>query len=260
MKLYKYTLLIAATLVSSVSFGQLLERENVESRIAVGTRPEAGDFGFMIGISAQEIEEFSDSDLETRGYPLMTFKYYLSDKLEARLSSQVYQKSTRIQGDLVNTIGQEDNIDKESFYRFMPSVNYHFSSTNLLDTYAGLGIILGSEKDEVLTTDKTTLTGDFISDQYTKSTFVWGYNIIFGVQAFIADLPMALAIEASIRGLKHSNLQYEVNSRSSVGGVVTDQTFNSLTDDATLRYQSLEYQKFELGADLRIMFSYYFRR
>lgn len=260
MKIYKIALLLTATLVSSVSFGQLLERENVESRIAVGTRPEAGDFGFMLGISAQEIDEFSDSDLDTRGYPLMSFKYYISDQLELRLSTQLYEKTKRIQGDLVNTVGQEDNIDRETFYRFMPSAQYHFSSSNLLDTYAGVGVILGSEKDVVATSEKTTITGDFISDQYTKSTFVWGFNVNFGVQAFIADLPMAIAVEASIRGLKHSNLQYEVNSKSSVGGVVTDQTFYTLTDDADLRYQSLEYKKFELGADLRFMFSYYFRR
>ncbi|QSE97630.1 hypothetical protein [Fulvivirga lutea] len=260
MKIYKIVLLTAATLVSSVTFGQLLERENVESRIAVGTRPEAGDFGFMLGISAQEIDEFSDSDLDTRGYPLMSFKYYLTDQLELRLNTQIYEKTKKIQGDLVNTLGQEDNIDKESFYRFMPSAQYHFSSTNLLDTYAGAGIIIGTEKNEVLTTEKTTLTGDFIADQYTKSTFVWGFNINFGVQAFIADLPLALAVEASIRGLKHSNLQYEVNSKSSVGGVVTDQTFYTLSDDAELRYQSLEYKEFELGADLRFMLSYYFRR
>jgi hypothetical protein len=130
----------------------------------------------------------------------------------------------------------------------------------LLDTYAGLGIIVGSERNEILTTDKTTITGDYVAKHMTKKTFVTGFNINFGLQAFVADLPISFGVEASIRGLKHSNLQYENDFSSSVGGVVTNQSYQSVDKDSILKYQSLKYTSFDLGADLRVLLSYYFRR
>jgi hypothetical protein len=261
MKIYKIFLLtISVFAISTASHAQLLERDNVKSRIAVGTRPQQGDFGFMIGPSLEEISEIFDDDLSIRGFPLMSFKYYFSDNLELRLNTQSYAKSKSIQGSLVNQVGLEDDVDKESFVRFMPSAQYHFDNSNLLDAYAGIGVILGGEKNEILTTEKTTITGDYVATHMTKKTFVTGFNINFGLQAFIADLPISLGVEASIRGLKHSNLQYENTFSSSVGGVVTNQTYFSVDKDSTLRYESLKYKSFDLGADVRIMLSYYFRR
>ncbi|HEU5145234.1 MAG TPA: hypothetical protein VFT90_00900 [Chryseosolibacter sp.] len=261
MKPYKILLVVVTALAAVTSANaQLMERNNVTSRIVAGTRPQQGDFGFMFGASAEEISEILDDELSVRGFPLMSFKYYLSDQLELRLNSQFYGKSKSIQGTLNNQLGQEDNVEKESFVRFMPSVQYHFASTNLFDTYAGLGVIVGSEKNQVLTSDKTSVTGDYVSNEMTKKTFVTGFNVNFGLQAFIADLPISLGVEASIRGLKHSNLQYENAFSSSVGGVETNQTYYTIDDTSTLRYESLEYKSFDLGADLRIMLSYYFRK
>jgi hypothetical protein len=142
----------------------------------------------------------------------------------------------------------------------MPSVQMHFASSNLFDTYAGLGVIIGSEKNQVITSEKTSITGDYVANQMTKKTFVTGFNINFGLQAFVADLPISLGVEASIRGLKHSNLQYENTLQSSVGGVDTNQTYYTIDETSALRYESLEYKSFDLGADVRIMLSYYFRR
>lgn len=261
MKIYKVVAFVVLALFSSAqAYAQLLERDNVKSRIRVGTRPQQGDFGFLFGASLEELSEIFDDDLSVRGFPLMSFKYYLSDNIELRLNSQIYNKSKSIQGSLINQTGQEDNVDKESFVRFMPSAHYHFASTNLLDTYAGVGIILGSERNEILTTDKTNLTGDYVSRRMTKKTFVTGFNINFGLQAFIADLPISAGVEASIRGIKHSNLQYENTFSSSVGGVVTEQTYFTVDKTSILRHQSLEYKSFEMGADLRFLLSYYFRR
>ena len=261
MKPYKIILIVitALALVTSAN-AQLMERDNVSSRIVAGTRPQQGDFGFMFGASAEEIREILDDELSIRGFPLMSFKYYLTDQLEVRLNTQSYGKSKSIQGSLNGQVGQEDDVEKESFIRFMPSVQYHFASSNLLDTYAGVGLIVGSEKNQVITSEKTSISGDYVANQMTKKTFVTGFNINFGLQAFIADLPISLGVEASIRGLKHSNLQYENIFESSVGGVETNQTYYTIDDTSTLRYESLEYESFDLGADLRIMLSYYFRK
>lgn len=262
MKPYKIALLVLAALVSGTAAeAQLMERNNVNSRIAVGTRPQQGDFGFMFGPSIEEVREILDDELSVRGFPLMSFKYYFRDNIEFRLNTQSYGKTKSIQGSLSdNQIGQEDDVEKESFLRFMPSVQYHFASTNLFDTYAGIGVIVGSEKDQIITSERTSISGDYVANEMTKKTFVTGFNINFGMQAFIADLPLSLGFEASIRGLKHSNLQYENTFRSSVGGVATNQTYYTVDESSTSRYESLKYQSFDLGADLRFILSYYFRK
>jgi hypothetical protein len=250
MKPYKIILLLISALTAGTAANaQLMERDNVTSRIAVGTRPQQGDFGFMFGASIEEVREILDDELSIRGFPLMSFKYYLGDNLELRLNTQSYTKTKSIQGSLSsNQVGQEDDVEKESFIRFMPSVQMHFASSNLFDTYAGLGVIIGSEKNQVIASEKTSITGDYVANQMTKKTFV------------TADLPISLGVEASIRGLKHSNLQYENTLQSSVGGVDTNQTYYTIDETSALRYESLEYKSFDLGADVRIMLSYYFRR
>lgn len=265
MKFNKLYILFAfAFMISSASFGQLLERENVDRKIATGTRPVEGNMGYFIGPSIAELDEILDDELDIRGFPLMGFKYYFRDNIEFRLSTQLYGTTEKQQGTLVNTIGQEDNVTKETFMRFMPGAYYHFSSSNFLDTYMGASFIIGTEIDEVVSTEKTSLTGDFFSEQYRKQTLDWGFNFTYGLQAFVADLPIALAVEASIRGLKKTKLEYEATTRSSVGGVVTEQTFFS-TDvpsgsGSALQFEELEYSKYEYGADLRFMITYYFRK
>ncbi len=248
-------------LAGSITYGQLIDRENVSSKIKTGTRPDSGNFGFYLGASFVELEEMLDENIDLRGVPLMNFKYYYTDKIEIRLGTQIYSVNEKFKGTLLDSeIGLEDNVDKETFLRFIPGVNYHFTSLNFLDTYGGLGIVLGSEKNEVITNEKYNLTGDFFSDHYTKKTFVWGFNLCFGMQAFVADLPFSVGVEFGITGLKHSNLQYEHKTKSSVGGVVTDQTYYTINQNSLLQYESLEYEKFELGADLRFSISYYFRK
>ncbi len=259
-----YILFALAFIISSGSYGQLLKRENVDRNIATGTRPVQGNLGYFISISGVEFEElFIDDNLDIRGFPLMGVKYYLSDQLELRMSTQLYGTTEKQQGTLVNAVGQEDNVRKETFMRFMPGVYYHFDQSNFLDTYAGIGFIVGAEIDEVLTTQKINLTGDFFSEQFRKQTFDWGFNFTYGLQAFVADLPIAIAVEASIRGLKKTKLEYESTTKSSVGGVVTEQTFftNEIpSGSSALQFDELEYSKYEYGADLRFMITYYFRK
>ena len=246
--------------MSTSSFAQLLERENVESKIVTGTRPVAGNFGYFIGPSIVEIREIFDNNIDVRGFPLMGLKYYVTDNIEVRLTSQIYGNSEVIQGDLVNQIGNEDNVQKDLYYRFMPSAQYHFSSSNFLDTYAGLGIIFGTEINEVQTTQKTNLTGDYFAESYRQQTTDLGFNVNFGLQAFVADLPISLGVEASIRGLKRNNLQYEATTVSSVGGVVNEQTFFTRQANAALEYENLDYSTYEVGGDVRFLITYYFRR
>jgi len=259
MKYSKQIIFAFLTIVSLTSFGQLLERESVQSKIVSGTRPVQGNFGFFVGPSVVELEEILDDDVSVRGFPLMGFKYYLTDNIELRLQTQIYGTTEEYQGTLTNTVGTEDNVEKESFFRMMPSAHYHFSPTNFLDTYAGVGIIFGSEVDEVLTTQKVNLSGDYVAERFRQQATIIGYNFNFGLQAFVADLPISIGIEASVRNEKKTGLEYEGFSQTSVGGVVNSQTFFTRDRDADLQFDSLEASESEIGADVRFIISYYFR-
>ncbi len=244
-----------------MAVGQLIERENVNANVASGTRPEQGNFGFTLAAGYAEIKEMVDEDVDFRGLPLMNFNYYLMDNIEIVLGTSIYSLTETFEGSLTETTatGIENNNTKTSFMRFMPGVNYHFAQNNILDTYIGLGGIIGTEKDLVQTSEKITSTGDFASSSYTKSTFVSGFNFNFGVRSFVADLPFAIGLEFGINGVNHSNLQYEVEDQGSVGGVVTKQSYFTEEVDSELQYESLEYKKFEVGANARFVLTYYFR-
>ncbi|UXP33007.1 hypothetical protein N6H18_03430 [Reichenbachiella agarivorans] len=259
----KLRILIIALVVfaaNQMAVGQLLERENVTKTVYNGSRPEEGNFGLTIAAGYAEIKEMIDEDVSFRGFPVLNFNYYFSDNLELVLGAQMYKLSEKFSGSLLDDIGEEADINKESRMRFIPGVNYHFAQSNFLDTYVGLGVILGTEKDEVVTSQRTNLTGDYASDHYTKSSFVSGFNLNIGVRTFVADLPVAIGIEYGLTGVNHSNLQYETVSEASVGGVKTKQTYYTKEVDSALKYKSLEYKKFELGSNVRAVLTYYFRK
>lgn len=259
MKFLRLFIITTLILGSISAHSQLLERESVQRKIVSGTRPVQGNFGFFIGPSVVELQEIFDDEISVRGFPLMGFKYYLTDNIELRLQSQIYGTKEESQGTLTNNIGLEDNVDKETYYRFMPSAQYHFNSNNFLDTYVGFGFIIGSEVDEILTTQKVNLSGDFVAERFRQQAFVFGYNINFGLQAFVADLPISLGVEAGIRSERKSGLEFEGTSQTSVGGVINEQTFFTKERDADLRFDSLESSESEIGADVRFIISYYFR-
>ncbi|PIB36628.1 hypothetical protein BFP72_15080 [Reichenbachiella sp. 5M10] len=244
-----------------MAVAQLMERENVDAKIYAGTRPEAGDFGFTLAAGYAEIKEMADEDTDYRGFPLMNFNYYVSNNLEAVIGIQVYNLSEKFNGELLDAVGLEIDTEKESNFRVTPGVNYHFAPSNFLDTYLGVSAIVGTEKNEVVTADRTSLTGDYASEHFSKSTFVTGFDFRFGVRTFIADLPFALGAEFGINGVNHSNLQYETTTESSIGGVTTKQTFYTKeADAAAAKYKSLEYKKFEMGSNVRLVLTYYFRK
>ena len=262
MKLNKIlAVAVLGLFVSSTAFGQLMVRDNTDGRVIQGTRPEAGNFGFTIGSGFTEIKEMFDEDIHLRGLPLMNFNYYFTDNIEITLATQIYNKRMKSEGNLLDSAGIEVNNDYEHYVRFMPGVNYHFDQTNFFDTYAGANIILGSEGETREVGERLNKTGDYYSESAKKSSFVWGFDLHFGIRRFIGDLPVAWSLEAGMQGLKRSNTQYEFETKSTVGGVETAQSFLKTEDDSDeLKFSDLKQSEFEIGANLRFGVSLFFRQ
>ncbi|MCB0804945.1 MAG: hypothetical protein KDC05_04050 [Bacteroidales bacterium] len=245
---------------------QLSEREDNPSVLKTGTRPVEGNFGLFVGPTFTEISEMIDKDINVRGLPLVNLKYYFTDNVEGRVGIQYYKTKTKIEGDLAeDQVGYVIDNMSRSFFRLHPGFAYHYSPRNILDVYMGAEIPVGTESHKVSQRTESTMEGftaDYMEQNVTKSTFVYGYNLFIGLQAFVADLPFAIGLEYGISGLFHSGLQYEVEYSERNGDNSESMTYytteNPFEYFNVTRYSDLKYNKFEGGADLRITLSYFF--
>jgi hypothetical protein len=241
---------------------QLSTRVNDSSVIKVGTRPEQGDFAFYLSSSFQEIDQMVDDDIEVTGIPLIHLRYYLSDDVALGLGIQTYKSKKFLSGRLPqDETGTINDISIESRYLVSPRIEYHFSDHNILDTYVGLEIPVGYEKDIVEFGEKYNLSGDYTNERSERTSFVYGYSIFAGFQAFIADLPMAIGLELGVRGFNHGDMTYKNTKEYSINGVEHSQTYYTTDNNGySAEYDELNYSKFELGSDLRITLNYFFSR
>lgn len=263
MKNYYFWIILGVFLIvfETPISAQLSQRENNPSVIKTGTRPKSGDLGFYFGPSIAEYNEIVDENVDFRGLPFVNLKYYYSDRIETRVGVMYYRTKTKLEGDLAaGEIGNTLDIDVESFLRISPGVAYHFSPKNILDVYVGGSIPLGREYDLIEQNWEDQATSDYVNQSSKKSTWVYGYNLFIGMQAFIADLPMAIGVEYGIMGLKHIGLQYKHEYSESIGGVSASQTYYTIDDMGFgIEYDDLKYRSFEAGGDIRLTISYYFR-
>ena len=80
MKLIKITFFAALFLASAViSHAQLSDRQNNPGKFKIGTRPVAGNLGFMLGGSMSDLNAAFKGDSAKNTLPLLALKYYSSD-------------------------------------------------------------------------------------------------------------------------------------------------------------------------------------
>ena len=76
----KKIFIIFSILLSSMSFGQISDRENNESTYLIGARPIEGNFGFFFAISTNNISDLTNNDWNESGIPIINVKYYFTAK------------------------------------------------------------------------------------------------------------------------------------------------------------------------------------
>ena len=185
---------------------QITTGESSAQVIRTGNRAEAGNFGLYLGATADMFKNLiSVGDAEFKALPLINFKYMANDNLELRLGLEWW---TAANGS--KTVGEDENEDdfetkynsKETSKYFYPGLAYHFSNKNLLDVYGGAELPIGW--------DATTTTefADYDDDDLCKDTkdvtrdFKVGLGAFIGLQAYVANLPLAIGVEYGISSLK----------------------------------------------------------
>lgn len=234
----------------AMSFAQLSTRENVPGVIRTGTRPQAKDFGIFIGPSISEIKDIVDKDIKWKGMPLVNFKYYFKDKLEGRIGLQFSKTRENSDGDLL-TGGSTKAVDMNSYNRITPGIAYHFSSKNVVDVYVGANLPIGWDRYKSVRN-----TGND-KNEVSQNVFVMGLGGFIGLQWFVADLPVAIGLEYGFYGLSQSGMKYKHVIKQE--GITQIYYTNDLKEGSP-EYDNLKRNKFDLGTDLRVTLSYYFKK
>lgn len=232
---------------------QISTGETSSKVIRTGNRAQAGNFGIYLGATSEIFKNIGSSGTNFDAIPLINLKYMKTDQLEYRLGLEWYDKYTSD-----NTFAGDDdeiktsNTESESKFMFYPGVAYHFSPKNLLDVYVGAELpigfgtvgkhtyIDGLEGEEAEGVD--TRTG------HTAKVFRMGVGAFIGLQAYIANLPIALGVEYGI-----STLYNHYNQ----GTFEKDGYYLSAIDANSIDPQKSA-TKWKLGNQVRVTLSYYF--
>ena len=247
---------------------QLSDRTNNPSTIKSGTRPQTGNFGFGVLVSNTDAARWLNQDttvVEESIMPLFVLKYYISDDLVFRFGVKTDREKTLRSGNVdpeVNGLGgysARTQINSSSTFLLTPAIEKHFLESNIFDAYLVATLPIGIVHERVVD-DKTYEYGDFIKHSMSKKSIAYGWGVHFGLQAFIADLPLAVGAEFGATGMGYRGDKYKNEAAYSVGGVETQQVYYTYKDDpSTIKYSDLKSNNFELGGDIRLSLSYYFR-
>ena len=250
---------------TSTLYAQLTTGNPSSKVIRTGNRAKAGDFGIYLGVTSNMFKNMFDDDVDLSALPLINFKYMVSDQFETRLGIELYKTSERLKGDL-QSITEEENVSTTAYKNIYgnsqailyPGIAYHFSRRNLLDVYVGAELPLG------WSSDRSILESGDMTSRTTKSAFVIGLGAFIGLQAYIADLPLAIGVEYGISSRFDTGLKYK-NEYTSDGKTQTYYT-PSLEDFKFLdgvnqsdRFEKLKAKKGEIGSQFRLTLTYYFK-
>lgn len=242
--------------------------------IRTGNRPEAGDFGIYLGMTSEMFNGIIDKELQMQALPLINFKYMVSDQFEARIGLELYKTSSSLKGTYTQDVDEqsfslpESTRNSNSNAMFYPGVAWHFSTKNILDIYVGAELPIGWDSSTSLDESGTVEigeTGDYISiissHSTTKRSFVIGLGAFVGIQAFIADLPLAIGAEFGISSKFDTGVKYK--HVEEVTGNDTQTYYSSAIEDlpgyTNTQYDSLKARTGEIGGQFRFTLTYYFK-
>lgn len=247
-------ILVMMCAFAAPSFAQLSTGKTSAKKIRTGNRPEAGDFGLFVGASFKDFKDAIQSE-SAIPVPIVNLKYYTSDEFELRASIDVNAYNEKAFGKLESEGGKDGGARQANGqFLFVPGGAYHFSDRNILDVYAGFELPLGWTSDKV-----KEVNGDMVSTT-SKSAFTIGLGAFVGLQAFVADLPVAIGLEYGFSSQFDLGLKYK-NAVTTGGQTQVSYTPSDYFSGVSPyeQFSSLSARRGNLGQQVRIIISYYFQ-
>lgn len=279
--------LLAITFSNDVK-AQLSDRINNPSTFRTGTRPVAGNFAFYLGLDLDQISDImsdeEDVDVKT-AVPLINIRYYKSDDLVLRAGFTFWKKKRVLEGEIDTTsaslanpfslAGQGvgsfyEHTEVDGYGLFHIGFEKHFKSSNMLDGYVGATLPFGYSTGKDVTNMGVDGSTDYQKITGKRFGIVYGYELYFGFNAFVADLPLSIGAEMGVRGLGLTSNQYNYDVEGSTGGIAYSGSYSTnniddFEDTAAqttadgLRFSSLKTKEFDTKGLLRFTISYYFK-
>ncbi len=250
------SLLLAAGICSlaTSALAQITTGTTTANTIKVGNRAQAGDYGLYLGATTDIVKDIFDSDVEVNGLPLFNFKYMYTDQIEYRVGLELWRTTEKRKYEYSQKINGYDSEEKskllKSRYFVYPGIAYHFSKSNLIDIYAGAELPLGFEhyrnKEE----------GDHSETTISRGSFTFGVGAFVGMQAYVADLPLAIGVEYGLSSLFNCGDKYKHKIKNDEEG---SQTYYTEELDGQ-RYSDLKISKGDIGTQIRVTLTYYFKK
>jgi hypothetical protein len=256
----KLLLFSVAAMFAVSSFAQLSQRTNDPSNFKFGTRPQAGDWGLNLQLYAAGGSNFTNYFQDV---PIVNLQYYKDADLAFRFGIRASKHKTVFKGesneDMYNPNGLSEIKYKSSAREYMVYVGAekHFSMTNILDVYTGAQIPLGFSGNTIK--NKISYTNGDEGKTITRSnSFIYGVECFVGLQAFIADLPIAVGAEWGLAG--YGKLFDRTYNYSEYTGMDTQEYYTTNADASGTEYTKLHSRKFDMDNMVRFRISYYFSK
>ena len=229
---------MAMALMTLGANAQITTGESTSKVIRTGNRAQAGNFGIYFGGTTDMFKNIFDGNAKFSALPLINLKYMGTDQLEYRLGLEWWNKTTSssetVDGGEEGGKTTYDSSNGESSFMFYPGVAYHFNNKNLLDVYVGGELPFGFAGSSF----------DMGETDGSANSFRIGVGAFIGLQAYIANLPVALGLEYGI-----SSLYNTVSNGSYTQDNMTIPTYMG---------EDISSSKWTLGHQIRITLSYYF--
>ena len=246
-KILLLTLLVSLGSVFTAN-AQLTTGVSSSKVIRTGNRAQAGDFGLYVGATTTAI----GNDANVNILPLLNLKYMKTDKLEMRVGLEINKTKEKLYGDV--DASTNDSKYSTSAVMVYPGIAHHFSNLNILDVYVGAELPLGWDAST------STSVVDNYTQRTTKRAFVLGLGAFVGLQAYIADLPLAIGLEYGISSRLDLGLKYKNERTSNNTTTITYSPTNDFRSLSTSQeYDNLKARKGAIGNQIRVTLSYYFK-
>jgi len=238
------------------SFSQLSDRVNSPSTYTIGTRPEVGNYAIQIGSSYRDIENILDQNKDFEALPIVTLKYYDTNKTVYTLGLKTNKDKTVLKGEELTSGDELEYKGLNSEFLIVPGIEKHFGQANILDVFVGARVPLGLQRE------LEKIVGGGLSTTTSKNSLAYGLDAFVGFQAFIGDLPFAIGAEINYSLFGILGDKYKVKTEGGVGG---DQTYyvTDVTNPVISQFdqfEKLSARTVMVESDIRVNLVYFFRR
>jgi len=254
MKQKFFLVLLLVSCISYSSVAQLTTGKSSANVVRNGNRASEGDFGLYFGTTADVLRKVGNDKFEPVIMPLVNLKYMYSDEIELRLGLELNKCSQKVDGSVEIEENKSQDVSSKLVdvdHAIFPGFAYHFSNTNVLDVYVGAELPLGYKR----LSNKQTTGKDY--DNATRFNGQVGLGGFIGVQAYIANLPIAVGVEYGIYSMLDFGMKTKYESKR---GDNKKQVFYTTDFTGNLAWEDVSARQGEIGNKVRLTLTYFFNK